>query len=92
MKFLELTLPTPELNLALDEALLNDAEARNEPTEVLRLWESPTQIVVIGRASKIAEEVNLSQCVVPSGTHRTLAKNETELVVSRRTVDGYRFV
>jgi len=62
MKVLDLTLSSPELNLALDEALLDGAENSPKPTEVLRLWESPTQMVVMGRASKVAEEVDVNEC------------------------------
>jgi lipoate-protein ligase A len=39
MKLLDLTLPSPAENLALDEALLNAAEANPEQDEILRLWE-----------------------------------------------------
>lgn len=62
MKLLELTLPTPEENLALDEALLDEAEATNDTTGVLRIWESPQTMVVIGRSSKFSEEVDLPAC------------------------------
>ena len=47
----DLTLATPEENLALDEALLEDAEAAG-PREALRLWESPEPLVVLGRSSQ----------------------------------------
>ena len=59
MKLLDLTLPTPAENLALDEALLEAAEIGDLADEVLRLWELPAPAVIIGRSSKIAEEVNL---------------------------------
>jgi len=62
MKLLELTLETPEENLALDEALLEVAEAGEEPGEVLRLWESPVHVVVLGRSSDAQAEVNLDAC------------------------------
>ncbi|HJN08826.1 MAG TPA: lipoate--protein ligase family protein [Pirellulaceae bacterium] len=62
MKLLELTLETPEENLALDEALLEVAEAGKEPGEVLRLWESPGHVVVLGRSSNAQAEVNLDAC------------------------------
>lgn len=62
MRLLELTLPTPAENIALDEALLDEAEATGDIEGTLRLWESPQPIVVIGRSSKIAEEVNLDVC------------------------------
>jgi lipoate-protein ligase A len=62
MKLLDLTLDTPEANLALDEALLETADEADEPCEVLRIWESPQPLVVLGRASRVADEVNLSTC------------------------------
>lgn len=62
MQLLDLTLPSPEENLALDEALLSEAESGNRPVEVLRIWEPIEPLVVIGRASKLHEEVNLEVC------------------------------
>jgi lipoate-protein ligase A len=61
MNLLDLTLPTPAENLALEEALLDAAEA-GESGEVLRFWESPTHFVVVGYANKIATEVNVAAC------------------------------
>lgn len=61
MHFVDLTLPSPEENLALDEALLLQAEA-DQGGEVLRLWEWPTLAVVIGAAGRISEEVNEEAC------------------------------
>jgi lipoate-protein ligase A len=58
MYLLELTLPTPAENLALDEALLEAAEAGELGGEVLRLWEMPQVAVVIGRSSRVADEVD----------------------------------
>jgi lipoate-protein ligase A len=60
MRYLELTLPTPEENLALDEALLLDAEATGG--EVLRIWEWSRPAVVLGSGCKLAEEVNQDAC------------------------------
>ena len=60
MELLDLTLPTPAENLALDEALLDEAEAAGRPYETLRLWESPTPLIVVGRSSKVSVEVNLA--------------------------------
>jgi lipoate-protein ligase A len=59
MRILEFTLPTPAENLAFDEDLL----ARDNPLEYLRLWESPTPIVVVGRSSKLEVEVNERACL-----------------------------
>jgi lipoate-protein ligase A len=62
MHLLDLTLPTPEQNLALDDALLEQAERGERTAEVLRLWESPAPIVVLGRSSQVAVEVNQEAC------------------------------
>jgi len=70
------TLPTPEENLAFDEALvevadrfaISDSGAGKESFEagarheVLRLWELNSPCVVMGRASRLAEEVNTDSC------------------------------
>jgi len=62
MRYLDLTLPTAAENLALDEALLDEAEAVGEPQETLRLWEPLVPMVVVGRSSRIADEVPLEGC------------------------------
>ncbi|MCC9606953.1 lipoate--protein ligase family protein [Blastopirellula sp. JC732] len=62
MYLFDLTLPTPEENLALDEALLEANEAGELVGDVLRLWEPTGPLAVIGRASRIAEEANLPAC------------------------------
>jgi lipoate-protein ligase A len=62
MRRLELTLPTPAENLALDEALLDWAETENPEWEFLRVWESPEPIVVVGRSSRVGQEVHLEAC------------------------------
>lgn len=55
MKFLDLTLPTPEENLACDEALLDAGE------EVLRLWQPAEHFLVLGYSNKARTEANLDQ-------------------------------
>jgi lipoate-protein ligase A len=62
MQLLDLTLKTPEENLALDEALLEEAEIAAAPREILRVWESREPLVVLGRSSQAAVEVNLDAC------------------------------
>ncbi len=59
MKTLELTLPTPELNLACDQILLDLVEA-GFPHEVLRFWETPRPFVVLGLSNRAQAEVNLA--------------------------------
>ena len=61
MQLLDLTLPTPEANLACDEALLDDCEER-QGREVLRFWESPEPFVVLGLASRRDREADLPAC------------------------------
>ncbi len=62
MWLLDLTLDSPAENLALDEALLDEAEAAPEPRETLRLWEPRGPMVVVGRSSCIAQEVRREAC------------------------------
>jgi lipoate-protein ligase A len=58
MQFLDLTLPTPQENLACDEALLDLCEQNGEH-EILRFWESPQHFLVLGYSNKSSTEVNL---------------------------------
>lgn len=60
MQILDLTLPSPGENLALEEALLEQAESREE--EYLRLWESPEYFVVLGAGSPAKTDVNIPAC------------------------------
>ena len=66
MQLLDLTLPTAAENLALDEALLDEAERSAEknakPREYLRLWEAPSPLVVVGRNSQLELEVQEAYC------------------------------
>jgi lipoate---protein ligase len=62
MRYLDLTLPTAAENLALDEALLDEAETDAAPIETLRLWEPQQPMVVIGRSSRTEAEVRLDVC------------------------------
>ena len=61
MHFLDLTLPNPATNLALDEALLLDAESAGG-SEVLRVWEWPAPVVVLGSGCKLADDVDEPAC------------------------------
>lgn len=66
MNLLSLTLSTTEYcsaaNIALDEALLESAEAGERTEEILRIWQPTDPTVVIGRSSPIRKEVNLAYC------------------------------
>ena len=62
MWLLDKSLAMPAENLALDEALLVTSDTAVESREVLRLWESPQHVVVLGRSSRAADEVDLEAC------------------------------
>lgn len=57
----DITLPTPAENLALDEVLLQHADAYPQRA-FLRTWESPTEFVVVGRSNLVETEVDQPQC------------------------------
>jgi len=58
MKYLDATWPTPEENLAADEALLDAVEAGNGP--VLRVFSPERPYVVVGYGNHRAREVHLT--------------------------------
>ena len=57
---LDLTLPSAEANLALDEALLEICDAGGP--EVLRTWESPHPFIVLGLSGNAEREVYREAC------------------------------
>jgi lipoate-protein ligase A len=59
--FLDLTLSEAAADVALDEALLLDAEA-GRAGEVLRLWERPAPAVVVGSGCKLFDDVDVAAC------------------------------
>src|SRR5438552_2259854 len=61
MHYLDLTLSHPAANLALDEALLLEAEA-GRGGEVLRVWDFPRPVVVLGAGCRLVEDVNVDAC------------------------------
>ena len=61
MKYVDLTFPTPEENLACDEALLDSCDASDGP-EVLRFWEPQQHFVVVGYSNRVEREVNVEAC------------------------------
>ena len=48
--------------LALEECLLRSVEAAPPPFETLKVWEASQTSVIVGRGSKLTEEVNLVAC------------------------------
>ncbi len=61
MQLLDLTLGSPEENLALDEALLDRCDATTD-AEILRFWEPARHFVVVGYANAVGTEVNTRFC------------------------------
>jgi lipoate---protein ligase len=61
MKWIDLSLPTPAENLALDEAILLAAE-QGTGAEVLRVWESELPCVILGAGCTLAADVNEAAC------------------------------
>jgi lipoate---protein ligase len=61
MKFIDLTLQSPEQNVAFDEALVNECED-GFGDEILRFWEPHDYFVVLGYSSKVHAEVNIDSC------------------------------
>ena len=62
MQLLNRTLDDPGANLALDEALLEEAEQQGPDVELLRLWEFQQPVVVLGRSSRLTDETHLDTC------------------------------
>ncbi|MCA9123251.1 MAG: lipoate--protein ligase family protein [Planctomycetaceae bacterium] len=83
MKLLDLTLDSLPENLALDEALLEEAEAGRNDDDVLRLWESQETAVIIGRSSRIEDEVNLSNCEHDNVSVLRRCSGGTSVVIGR---------
>src|SRR5881392_4202733 len=61
MKYCDLTFPSPEEDLACDEALLDIAEEGREEG-ILRVWEPAVYFVVLGYGNRLASEVNAAFC------------------------------
>ena len=61
MRYLNLTWPTSQQNLACDEVLLNRCET-SEGEEILRFWEPTAVCVVVGYSNQVRTEVHLDVC------------------------------
>lgn len=62
ISLVDLTLPTPAENLALDEALLDDCDT-GSGGQTLRFWEPTEVFVVVGYGNSVPQEVELDACV-----------------------------
>lgn len=60
-RLLDLTLPSPEENLALDDALLDELDERGGDP-VLRVWESDRYFVVLGPSCRLLDDVHTAAC------------------------------
>jgi lipoate---protein ligase len=60
-RLLDLTLPSPVENLALDEALLDELEEQGGDP-VLRFWESDRPFVVLGLGGQLTDDVHVAAC------------------------------
>lgn len=76
MNWLNLTLDSPEANLALDEALLQWHEEVEAACGILRFWESSSRFVVVGYGQAVTTEVNRTAC------------REREVPILRRCTGG----
>jgi lipoate-protein ligase A len=61
MQLFDFTFPTPEENLACDEALLEMCE-QGYDKEILRFWEPPSVFVVLGYSNASSTEVDRDAC------------------------------
>lgn len=62
MKFIDVTFPAPEQNLACDEALLEYCEEVADE-EILRIWEPRKDFVVLGYSRSIEADTYLNNCL-----------------------------
>jgi lipoate-protein ligase A len=62
MKYLDLTFPTPQQNLACDETLILFCEDSSYDDEILRFWQPADYFVVLGYSGKIHSEIDLASC------------------------------
>jgi lipoate-protein ligase A len=66
MHFWDYSFDQPEANLAFDEALLEYSDSAAWATadsELLRLWELQKPCIVVGRSSRVSQEVNQVTCM-----------------------------
>jgi len=61
-EWMAVELPTVEENLALDEALLEEAHEGLTAVPVVRTWMAEAPVVVVGSSSRIADEVDEAAC------------------------------
>jgi lipoate-protein ligase A len=62
MKYLDVTFPTPQQNLACDETLILFCEDSSYDDEILRFWQPADYFVVLGHSGKVHSEIELASC------------------------------
>jgi lipoate-protein ligase A len=62
MKYLDVTFPTPQQNLACDETLILFCEDSSYDDEILRFWQPADYFVVLGHSGKVHFEIELASC------------------------------
>lgn len=62
MKFINVTFPAPEQNLACDEALLDHCEELSHE-EILRIWEPREDFVVLGYSRSVEADIYQNNCL-----------------------------
>jgi lipoate-protein ligase A len=75
IRYLERTFPDIHANLALDEALLIEAEERGTGP-IVRVWEPDAPAVVLGASCRLAEDVDVEAC------------REAGIAIARRSSGG----
>lgn len=61
MRYLDISYPSPQENLACDEFLLDAAEAGRGP-EILRFWDPSCLFAVLGYSNEAGRELHLETC------------------------------
>lgn len=62
VEILDYSFPSPQENLACDEAILEACENGEIQSEVLRFWESWQYFVALGYTGKVLEETDVREC------------------------------
>ncbi len=62
LQLVDVSLESPALNLALDEALLEQCEAAEGAGGVLRFWRTADYFVVVGYGNRVGAEVDVAAC------------------------------
>ena len=62
MIYIDQNYSTPAANIAVEQILLDSAESKDGPDEVLRIWEPASNLVVMGRGGRVNDDVFLKEC------------------------------